>query len=109
MRGAKHVEKHKHEIDNLYFRENVDQRQKMGPRRTLEWLKTKHHNQLDLPSEPEIKQCAASLTVKFKKHDTIGTMKRSTQESSKVGLCLWWQAILQLSLKLYRSDFQVKP
>ena len=41
----------------------------------LKWLKIRHPNQMDLPSENEIEQCAAPLTVKFKKHDTIGTMK----------------------------------
>ena len=39
--GTRRDEKHKHEIDNLYSRRNVDQRQKMGPGRMLEWLKNK--------------------------------------------------------------------
>ena len=66
------------EIDNLYSRGNVDQLQKMGLGRMLEWLKTRRPNQMDLQIESKIKQCAVSLTVKFKKHNTIATMKRGT-------------------------------
>ena len=66
------------EIDNLYSRGNVDHLQKMGLERMLEWLKTRRPNQFDLQSESKIKQCAVSLTVKFKKYNIIATMKRGT-------------------------------
>jgi hypothetical protein len=62
-----------------------DQRNKIGPGRMLETLRTLYPNRLDLPSETEIRQGIAAITAKYKKHGTIH-IKRGIQDPFKTVL-----------------------
>lgn len=56
--GAKYISRYRDEIDQMFLKGCEDQRNKMGPRRMLEALRSNYPNRFDLPSETEIRQRA---------------------------------------------------
>ena len=52
-----------------------EQKDKIGPGRMLEILKTHHPGKLYFPSETEIRSRISKLVTKYKKHGTIYIVK----------------------------------